>query len=116
MSLSLLRASFLEQLLDGGGKVVWCASSTSTMPSLGGIVLRSFGDRRALMDSCRTKALTGVMAVSMVDSVRGSASVYHSGDGWRELVEVTSEECAQDVFLLGRGVDVCGDRGTRSCV
>jgi hypothetical protein len=37
MSFSFLKASFSEQLLDGGGKVEWCASSASTMSGLGGV-------------------------------------------------------------------------------
>jgi hypothetical protein len=71
------------------------------------VVLRSFGDRRALMDSRRTDAPSGVVAISMYGPVRGFASVYHSEDGWRDVVEVTSEECAQDtIFELCRGVGV----------
>jgi hypothetical protein len=35
----------------------------------------------------------------MVGSVMGFALVYNSGNGWREVVEVTFEECAQGAFV-----------------
>jgi hypothetical protein len=98
--------------------VVWCASSTSSKlgPQRCGVAESCFdGSRRA-------DTLSGVVAVLMYGPVRGFVSVYHSGDGWREVMEETSEECAQDaIFELCRGVGVRGDWGTRpqclaSCV
>jgi hypothetical protein len=56
VSLSLLGASSLEQLLDGGGKVEWGTSSTSMMPGLSGVAQWSLGDEGAWMDSCKAEA------------------------------------------------------------
>jgi hypothetical protein len=66
--LSFLGVLFLEQLLNGGGKVEWCASSASTMSGLGYMAQWSLGDSRALMDSRRAKVSSGVVVASMVGS------------------------------------------------
>jgi hypothetical protein len=61
--------------------VEWCASSSSKMPGLGGVVQRTLGDFRTLMDSRRAGKPFGAMVASMVGLVMGFASVFHPGDG-----------------------------------
>jgi hypothetical protein len=51
------------------------------MPCLGGMAQRSFGDRRALIDSRRAEAPSGIGVASMVGPVKGFALVFHSEDG-----------------------------------
>jgi hypothetical protein len=105
--LSLLGAWFLEYLLYGEGKVEWCGSSASTMSGLGCVVQWSPDVRCALMDSHMVEALSGVVAASMVGPVRGFLRSITLEMARREVVEVTSGECAQGViFGLCRRVGV----------
>jgi hypothetical protein len=56
-------------------EVVWCYSSTSKMPSLGGVAQQGLGDGCAKMNSRRAGAPFGVVVASMASLVRGFASV-----------------------------------------
>jgi hypothetical protein len=51
------------------------------MLGLGGVAQRSFGDRRALIDSRRAEKLFVIVVASMVGPVKGFALVFHSEDG-----------------------------------
>jgi hypothetical protein len=65
LSLSLLRALFLEQLLNAGGKrKIRVCLTASMMVRLGGMVQQGLSDGRARMDSRRVRALYGGVVVS----------------------------------------------------
>jgi hypothetical protein len=50
-------------------------SSTLTMSNLGGMAQWGLDCGRAMMDSCRAVALSGVVVVSMAGMVRGFATI-----------------------------------------
>jgi hypothetical protein len=87
----------------------------STAVVLGGVVPWSLDGGCVLRCAHRVGAPSSAMVTLMVGSVRGFASVYHSGDGLAGSGRGDFQRMRTIRYLLivlGR-VGVCGDRGTR---
>ena len=63
-----MRASFFEQLFDGGGK--WCTSTARLTVGLGGMSQQGLDGGRVAMNACRVVDLSGTVATSMASLIR----------------------------------------------